>query len=108
MLVGRMRPQGERVYFALHQFPEGGIYHTVARHRVFAGKLRRYDVYHIVPASFPRTGMSGVLVAFVDDVERDGFEHGEAGFHRGDARIHCGKVFLNGRTLISAYTPADM
>src|SRR3989338_6859774 len=100
-----MRLDIERVYFALHHFSQRGIYHTVARHRILSGKLRRDDAQHIMPAAIARAGMSGVLVAFVDDIERNRGERGEALAHYIHARTHAGNTFLNGCTVVCAYTP---
>lgn len=80
----------------------------MARNRIFAGKLRRNDAYHVMPPAFARAGMPSVLVAFVDDFQMHRIKRGKPGAHFRYAFIHCGKVFLKGCTRTPAYTPAFM
>src|SRR6266481_8188828 len=52
------------------------------------------------------TSMSGMLVTFISHFQFDRRQRGKSSAYFYLARIHCGNVFLNGRTLTSPYTPA--
>src|SRR5687768_2118429 len=85
--LGGARVDRERVDGILHQLAERLIHHAVARDGGLAGEARRDDGEPPVRvATGPRAGMAGVLRAFVDEVELERLERGEALTNsRGDA-----------------------
>lgn len=112
----------QRMNVVLHHFTERGIYHTVPRDGRLAGELRRHDVEPVMPAAIACTGVSCVLMAFVNDLDLGGLQHVKQGGHLrysvaagvigfsaiGHGVAHAGNVFLKGLTATCAYTPAVM
>lgn len=104
LFSGGVSPNIERVDFTLHQIPHRIIDHTMALNWTFAGKLFGNDMDDEVTAA-PGTGMTGVFVTFVDDLQLDGVKAGLKPFtdHRDAlAVLTHGRTFLKGLTLTRA------
>src|SRR6185503_12504136 len=76
---GAARADGERVDGILHQLAERLVHHAVARDGRLAGKARRGNGEPPVRAAARAVaGVADVLLAFVDQVEVERLERGEA------------------------------
>lgn len=85
----------------LHQITHGGVYFSMTRYRGQAGKGMGDDGDPEV-AAFPGTGMSGMAMRFVLDVETQGVEGGEALAQQcegGSVIVHAGNTLRKGLTL---------
>lgn len=56
------------MYFLLHQITHGFIDHAMALHKIFVGKGRADDAHSEVATALG-AGVTGVLVALVDNVD---------------------------------------
>src|SRR5690348_5100634 len=81
---GSARRDGERVDGIVHQVAERLVHHAVARGGVAAGEARRDDRNPPVGvAARAIAGMAAMLLAFVDHLELERVERGEASFDLG-------------------------
>jgi hypothetical protein len=62
------------VNVALHQRAESSIYHAVPFQRLLACEVIRDDSNSKVPATVTRSGVAGVPITVVDDLELNGLE----------------------------------
>lgn len=102
----RVRANAQCMYLAaLHGGGQGVVYEAVALQRFLVGESLGDDGDGEV-AAVPGTGVTGVFMAVVDDVEFGGRKYRcEALADECDAVGH-GSTFMNGFTVTWAYTPA--
>lgn len=67
--VRRQRVDGQRMHLVRHQILNLIIHQAMPRNRSQALETSRYDVYPIVSGAACRTGMSGVQMRLVFDVQ---------------------------------------
>lgn len=90
----------------LHQIAKRGIHRAMACQRCLATKRGADDTHAEVTASVARTGVAGVTMALVLDLEFERCERTGQAIPDLLDPIAQGSTLRNGRTLTSLYTPA--